>query len=77
MPPTEADSEGVREFRALLDRLQWPPQAFARAASIKTRTARAMHEGRQKVPPPLMRWLRSMVEQAETLPPAPDEPGEC
>lgn len=74
MPPTEIiEQEGAREFRALLDRMQWEPEAFARAAKIKVRTAHLMHAGRRPVPAPLMGWLRSMVEQAEALPPSPVE----
>lgn len=73
MPLTEAepDHEGAREFRALLTRLQWTPQAFARAAKIKTRSAVTMHEGRQGVPPRLMDWLREMVRVADAIPPPP------
>jgi hypothetical protein len=72
----QTEVEGAREFRAHLCRLQWDVSAFARAARIKVRTAAAMHRGDRAVPPPLMRWLESMVEAADQLPPPPATTGD-
>lgn len=64
-------TDSARAFRAHLCRLQWDIPAFARAARIKQRSAAAMYRGERDVPPPLMRWLESMVEAADQLPPPP------
>ena len=64
-------TDSARAFRAHLIRLQWDTRAFARAARIKVRTAGEIYRGEREIPPRLMRWLESMVEAADQLPPPP------